>query len=82
MSAQLTASGNNTTELFEFNLIDKGFPNNIAKVKLTALYTFQGDARWKQVLLHSLCYPLCCGNKQVRNTKTKKIKILCILKTK
>ena len=44
MSAQLTASGNNTTELFEFNLIDKGFPNNIVKVKLTALYTFQGDA--------------------------------------
>ena len=45
MSAQLTASGNNTTEVFEFILIDKGFPNNIVKVKLTALYTFQRDAR-------------------------------------
>ena len=45
MSAQLPASGNNTAEVFEFILIDKGFPNNIVKVKLTALYTFQGDAR-------------------------------------
>ena len=44
MSAQLPASGNNTTEVFEFILIDKGFPNNIVKVELTALYTFQGDA--------------------------------------
>ena len=44
MSAQLPASGKNTTEVFEFILIDKGFPNNIGKVKLTALYTFQGDA--------------------------------------
>ena len=25
----------------------------------------------KKVLLHSLRYPLCCGNKQVHNTKTK-----------
>ena len=44
MSAQLPASGNNTAEVFEFILIDKGFPNNIVKVELTALYTFQGDA--------------------------------------
>ena len=44
MSAQLPASGNNTTEVSEFILIDKDFPNNIVKVELTALYTFQGNA--------------------------------------
>ena len=36
----------------------------------------------KQVLLHSLRCPLCCGNKQVHNTKTKKLKVLCILNKK
>ena len=36
----------------------------------------------KQVLLHSLRCPLCCGNKQVHNTKTKKLKILCVLNKK
>ena len=36
----------------------------------------------KQVLLHSLRCPLCCANKKVHNTKTKKLKVLRILDKK
>ena len=34
MSAQLPASRNNTTEVFEFILIYKGFPNTLIKLTI------------------------------------------------